>query len=76
MDECYMSNLRDPNSDNDAVNKKYVGSLMKLSAPNNISTSTMTDNNTTINRLTYDAHGSSFVCLFVCLFVVVRLINI
>jgi hypothetical protein len=59
MDECQISNLRDPNSDNDAVNKKYVDSLMKTSAPNITSSPTMTGNNTTLNGLTYVALASS-----------------
>ena len=59
MDECQISNLRDPDSDGDAVNKKYVDSLIGTSASNITSTPTMTSNNTTINGLTYVALASS-----------------
>jgi hypothetical protein len=58
-DKCHISNLRDPDSDNDAVNKKYIDSLMKASAPNITSTPTMTNNSTTINGLTCVTVASS-----------------
>jgi hypothetical protein len=59
MDECHISNLRDPDGDGGAVNKRYVDSLMKSSTPNITSTPTMTNNSTTINGLTYIALASS-----------------
>jgi hypothetical protein len=59
MNEGLISNLRSPENDNDAANKKYVDSLIGSSAPNITSTPTMTNNSTIINGLTYVASASS-----------------
>jgi hypothetical protein len=52
MNEGLISNLRSPENDNDAANKKYVDSLIGTAAPNITSTPTMTSNSTVINGLT------------------------
>ena len=59
MNEGLITNLRTPDSDGDATNKKYVDSLIGTTAPNITSTPTMTSSNTTINGLTYVTVASS-----------------
>ena len=59
MNEGLINNLRSPENDGDAANKKYVDSLIGTNAPNITSTPTMTSNNTTINGLTYVVVASS-----------------
>jgi hypothetical protein len=59
MDECHISTLRDPDSENDAATKKYVDSLIGPSVPNISSTPNMISNNTTVTGLTCVAHASS-----------------
>ena len=59
MNEGLINNLRNPENDSDAANKKYVDSLIGTTAPNITSTPAMTSNNTTINGLTYTTVASS-----------------
>ena len=44
MNEGLITNLKSPENDNDAANKKYVDSLIGTTAPNITSTPTMTSN--------------------------------
>ena len=59
MNEGLITNLRSPENDGDATNKKYVDSIIGTTAPNITSIPTMTSNNTTINGLTYVTVASS-----------------